>query len=78
MPLYGRSFTLANVENTGIGAPFSNLGKAGPYTQQAGSLGYNEICEMFMTERGQWMVYDDAESPYAVKYDQWVSFDDAK
>ena len=76
MPLYGRSFTLANVQNTGVGAPFVSMGNAGPYSAAEGSLGYNEICEMF--KQGQWDIHNDAETPYAVKGNQWVGFDDAK
>jgi chitinase len=40
---YGRSFTLQNAANNGVGAPDAGAGNAGPYTQQSGYLGYNEV-----------------------------------
>lgn len=42
IPLYGRTFTLAGTQN-GIGAPAIGGGTAGPYTNQAGMLNYNEV-----------------------------------
>lgn len=43
MGTYGRSFTLQRAENNGLGAPAPQKGQAGPYTREAGSLGYNEV-----------------------------------
>lgn len=40
---YGRSFTLSSTSNTGVGASSSGAGTSGPYTQEAGMLGYNEV-----------------------------------
>jgi len=40
---YGRSFTLENASNNGVGAPAKGAGKPGPYTREAGYLGYNEV-----------------------------------
>jgi chitinase len=40
---YGRSFTLQNVNNNGVGAADNGAGNPGPDTQQAGYLGYNEV-----------------------------------
>jgi GH18 family chitinase len=40
---YGRSFTLQNANNNGVGAPTKDAGKPGPYTEEAGYLGYNEV-----------------------------------
>ncbi|CAG0902012.1 unnamed protein product [Cyprideis torosa] len=48
MPLYGRGFLLDNAYQTGIHAPAHTASPAGPYTQQAGFLGYNEICALEM------------------------------
>ena len=44
MPTYGKSFTLANAGNNGILAQAYGPGNAGPYTLEAGTLGYNEVC----------------------------------
>nr|AAA61639.1 venom chitinase [Chelonus sp.] len=76
VPAYGKSFTLSNPSNKGLGAPVSGAGTAGPYTGENGLLGYNEICEM--QKAGDWEVVQDNEKgvPYAVKGNQWVSFDD--
>lgn len=43
IPLYGRSFTLANPNNHGVGAPSNGAGQAGPITKASGYLGYNEV-----------------------------------
>ncbi|CAG2176652.1 unnamed protein product [Oppiella nova] len=80
MGTYGRSFTLANPAQHGIGAACasgSKGGKAGPYTEEVGTLGYNEICEFL---KDGWTTYrDDTQKiVYAVKGDQWVGYDDEK
>ncbi len=43
LPLYGRGFTLDDPSNTAIYAPAERGGRPGPYTQQEGILGYNEV-----------------------------------
>lgn len=43
LPFYGHTFMLTNPNNNGIGAPTSGPGPAGPYSQQAGMLMYNEV-----------------------------------
>lgn len=44
MPTYGKSFTLANPANNGVGVPsIGEGGEGGPYTKQTGMLGYNEV-----------------------------------
>lgn len=43
MGTYGRSFTLQNTKSTGIDAAITGPGQAGPYTREAGTLGYNEV-----------------------------------
>ena len=76
IPFYGRSFTLDDPSNTKIGAAASSPGLAGPYTQQEGTLGYNEICEAF--SKGGWSNYFDNEqrSAYMVKDNQWIGYED--
>lgn len=75
IPLYGRSFTLANADNTDIGAAASGPGIAGPYSREVGVMGYNELCEAMLTE--QWKVHFDDEQFgfYATKGNQWVGYD---
>ena len=43
---YGRSFTLADKHNHGIGAPTVGPGLAGNYTRAVGILAYFECCSM--------------------------------
>jgi len=75
MGSYGRSFTLSDHTQNGIRQPTSGPGTAGPYTREAGSLGYNEICENMKTT--PWtIVWDDIyQAPYAYNGDQWVGYD---
>jgi chitinase len=40
---YGRSFTLQNARNNGVGAPAKGAGKPGPYTEEEGYLSYIEV-----------------------------------
>ncbi|CAG2104302.1 unnamed protein product [Medioppia subpectinata] len=77
LPLYGRSFKLANPGVFGLQAPAEGAGgDEGPYTRQVGILGYLEICDKFRTE--SWSRYrDDTQKiPYAVKGNQWIGYDD--
>ncbi|EDS25631.1 chitotriosidase-1 [Culex quinquefasciatus] len=78
MPLYGRTFTLASASNNGVGAPVTGAGVPGPYTQEPGYVGYNEICERKLT--GTWTeVFDNVQMvPYTYSGNQWVGFDNVK
>lgn len=78
IPLYGRSFTLANAANSQIGAATIGGGSAGPYTQQAGVLGYNEFCEKLKTEAWDLRWSDEQQVPYAVRNNQWLGYDDVR
>ncbi|GLH06128.1 Probable chitinase 2 [Gryllus bimaculatus] len=74
---YGHSFTLSDSSNTAIGAPVSGPGIAGPYTQESGSLGYNEVC--LNINAGWNVVWDDnILAPYAYSGNQWVGFDNVE
>lgn len=42
VPMYGRSFQLSQPSNTNLGAPISNAGTAGQYSQEAGIIMYSE------------------------------------
>ncbi|GAB6027330.1 Chitinase 2 [Chamberlinius hualienensis] len=76
MPTYGHNFALADPNNHGFYAPTWGPGEAGPYTRQAGTLGYNEICVDL--QEGGWTVEFDEyyQAPYAYKGNQWVGYDD--
>ena len=43
MGLYGRSFTLSNPSNHGVGAPTRGAGDSGQFTGEKGSLSYYEV-----------------------------------
>jgi chitinase len=43
LPIYGRSFTLKDPKQNGIGAPTRDGGIAGKWTRAKGFLGYYEV-----------------------------------
>ncbi|PVD37774.1 hypothetical protein C0Q70_00375 [Pomacea canaliculata] len=49
LPSYGRSFTLANKKDNGVGAPTNGPGHPGPYSRESGILTYYEICTQIAT-----------------------------
>ncbi|CAG2168417.1 unnamed protein product [Oppiella nova] len=69
---YGRTFTLASNQSNGFNAPTTGPGSPGPYTKKSGVLSYNEICE----NKGWDVKWDDQrKAPYAIKGNDWVSYD---
>ncbi|XP_054714735.1 probable chitinase 10 [Uloborus diversus] len=75
IPSYGRSFTLAAVNNSGLNAAVLGPGEPGKYTQEPGFLGFNELCE----DINNWELYSDHRAgEYAVKGDLWVGYDSPK
>jgi len=69
IPLYGRSFTLAEESFHGISAP-ATPGKPAMYTAEQGYIAFFEFCNgwEYRTEAGV--------GSYAFKGDQWVSYND--
>jgi chitinase len=43
IPTHGRTYTLTNPEDHGLGAPFTDSGPAGLYTAEPGFLAYYEV-----------------------------------
>ncbi|XP_075168324.1 acidic mammalian chitinase-like [Haematobia irritans] len=76
LAFYGRSFQLWDTMQTTPGSAISGLGAAGPYTQENGFLGFNEIC----SNEGSWTtVFDTTHRvPYMYKDNQWVGYDDVQ
>jgi len=74
---YGRSFTLANPNNNGTGAPTSGPGTAGTFTRTGGFLAYYEICKM-IDSGAKVKFLSDERVPYLVMQRQWVGFEDQK
>ncbi|CAG0903384.1 unnamed protein product [Darwinula stevensoni] len=80
MPVYGRGFTLADPSNNGFYAPTAGAGTAGPYTREAGILGFNEICEI-QKQYGDFkrIWNDDIKAPYCTfNSNQWFGYDDTE
>ncbi|XP_057243808.1 acidic mammalian chitinase-like, partial [Malurus melanocephalus] len=76
-PTYGKSFTLQNPSDTSVGAPASGPGPAGPYTREAGTLAYYEICSLLSS--GATQAWDEPQDvPYAYKGNEWVGYDNEK
>lgn len=77
MGTYGRGFTLDNENENGLYAPASSGIVAGPYTMQAGIWGFNEICEQFRLQPGQWVTVEDAfyDAPYSYNGRKWIGYD---
>ncbi|XP_063446433.1 acidic mammalian chitinase-like [Mytilus trossulus] len=77
-PTYGRSFTLSNTMNTGLGAPSIGRGTAGPYTRESSVLAYYEICSKIQTENWTEVWLEKQQVPYAYHGNQWVGFDNLR
>ncbi|XP_071106908.1 chitinase-3-like protein 1 [Haliotis cracherodii] len=74
-PMYGRSFTLANSRNTGIGAAVRGGGTAGPVSGEKGILLFYEVCSGVL-DRYTLSYSNASRVPYAYSGDQWVGYDD--
>lgn len=78
VPAYGRVFQLASRNNTMVGAPFVGPGNKGPYTNEAATIGYNEVCE-YLDDKAWIKEFDQhAQVPYMHKGDQWISYDNPR
>lgn len=81
IPTYGRSFTLSNILQTGVGAPIKSLGSKSEYLADSSNIiPYVEICYNLATS-AKWIdSWNSAQfAPYAVfSADQWVGFDNIK
>ncbi|XP_071042934.1 endochitinase [Parasteatoda tepidariorum] len=77
IPTYGRSFQLADPDETDIGAAAEGAGEKGDATREKGYLAYYEICQKIQEE--DWELeapYPNIMGPFAYKDNQWVGFDD--
>ncbi|KAK3086618.1 hypothetical protein FSP39_021076 [Pinctada imbricata] len=77
MAAYGRSFTLSDPNNYGVGAPTgSGSAPSGTYTGEAGFLSYYEICMKQVSGAGNTYRDDSSKVPYYVEGTTWIGFDD--
>ncbi|XP_076241035.1 putative chitinase 2, partial [Calliopsis andreniformis] len=81
LPMYGRTFILASKLNSSQESPINQRclpeGFSGPYTNQNGFMGYNEICEEIVANSENWSTgWDiDSSTPYAIKEDHVIVYD---
>ena len=78
IPFYGKSFTLANPTNDGVRAAVLGLGNAGPWSDEKGTLLYNELCPLRSTKdaKDRYEFFQDA--PYIINGDQWITYDNER
>ncbi|KAI8791222.1 chitinase-3 protein 1 [Biomphalaria glabrata] len=73
-PLYGRTFTLADMSNTGVMSPTFGGGSPGPYTNEAGFLSYYEVCQRRGGQAHEYVI-ESQKAPYMVYGNQWIGYD---
>ncbi|XP_048487394.1 probable chitinase 2 [Plutella xylostella] len=76
LALYGRTFSLSNPEATTAGSSASGPGLAGLYTGTSGLIGYNEFCEIQLTQPYTVKFDSQARVPYAYNGRNWITYDD--
>ncbi|XP_078034702.1 endochitinase-like [Augochlora pura] len=78
VPFYGITFTLKDAGQHHLHVPTSGPGIKGPYTNDEGNIGYNELCVEL--KNGGWTVVRTRyeKVPYAYKGNQWISYDDPR
>ncbi|KAK3782147.1 hypothetical protein RRG08_032901 [Elysia crispata] len=77
MATYGRSFTLADTNNNGVGAPAARAGRAGRYTMENGFISYYEICQLIQSG-AQVFQEPSQRARYLVQRDLWIGYDDVQ
>jgi chitinase len=70
---YGHTYILSNPSNNGLDAPTAGPGEPGEYTDNQGSLGYNEVCEFH--PNGTVVFLEDMKVPYLYDDNFWIGYD---
>ncbi|XP_003484989.1 probable chitinase 2 isoform X1 [Bombus impatiens] len=84
LPMYGRTYILASKLNSSQESPINRTtitnGFKGPYTDQEGFMGYNEICEELVSHKGNWTSgWDDtSDTPYVINDDHVIVYDNLR
>ncbi|KAL8608980.1 hypothetical protein ACOMHN_062863 [Nucella lapillus] len=73
---YGRTWTLADPANSGVGAPTKGPGKQGKFTHSAGILANYEVCDALRNQGYTKRFDSQTKTPYAVSGNQWITYDD--
>ncbi|XP_065367781.1 chitinase-3-like protein 1 [Calliphora vicina] len=76
LAFYGRSFQLSSPQQISVGSPIAGPGAAGPYTQEGGFMGYNEICSFENTWSYKWA--SEYDVPFIHNANQWIGYDNIK
>ncbi|XP_058813179.1 endochitinase-like [Topomyia yanbarensis] len=76
VPLFGRTYLLSSPEDSSVGAPTIGAGSAGEYTNEAGYLGYCEICQALPNMTVRWD--DIAQCPFAFSTEEWIGYEDER
>ncbi|XP_062561073.1 endochitinase-like [Armigeres subalbatus] len=84
VPLFGRTYNLANPQQNSIGSKTTGSGPKGIYTQDDGYLGYCEICVKFRPRSSGapslWpKLWDDiGQCPYTYRGREWIGYEDER
>ncbi|XP_055917102.1 chitinase-3-like protein 1 [Eupeodes corollae] len=78
VPFYGRTFTLKDPNQHTIGSPHEGTGLPGPYSNEPGHIGYNEICEKLLKEDWTYVWEEHQKVPYMYRGKQWIGFEDPR
>ena len=76
LPFYGRTFTLSNPQQITAGSPSTGPGTSGPYTREAGFMGYNEICALDNSWNSDYS--KEHEVPFIYNSNQWIGYDNVQ
>jgi chitinase len=74
----GRTFTLKDEKENGLGAESSGSGIAGNFTKTRGFMSYYECCALRKTKDWTTVWLSQSKSHYMFNKNQWISYDDIK
>ncbi|CAH0599782.1 unnamed protein product [Chrysodeixis includens] len=82
LPMYGRTFILRDPSTKVLefgSTPVQNAGFKGPYTGEAGFMGYNEIC-VAAANSSQWEYHwhEQSETPYIRDGEKVIAYDNGR
>ncbi|XP_022817324.1 probable chitinase 2 [Spodoptera litura] len=83
LPMYGRTFLLTDPGSRVLeygSTPVKATGFKGPYTGEAGFMGYNEICAETMNKSSPWVYHwhEQSATPYLRDGEKVISYDNGR